>query len=440
MNHGKERKTFFEYQLIKDESIIREIEELVEKFDNLKKCLTRRQYGIKFRHYTGIIQTQNYQIEILPKIWNSSESQTEDDINNASKNFIKIFSYSIPKEKLLEHGAELSTKEDDTNILEFLINLYSLSLSRELENGLYRSYMREKINSSFLNGKIDLKKQINSIDESKFNITRFLLTSDNHLNRFFSHNTDLFTLLSSNEAMKRSLSIISRRFRQELSVQMTPDNKKIFFNRLNERFEPAYNYANLVTNNLTPFSNFDLKSMMFLYDMNYIFESFIYNFLNENKSAIFPNPDETEVQFQISAKNFIHSDDFHRFTRPDITISISGKIALIVDAKYKIIEKNRLHEDLEDERDEIERVSSSDFYQMYVYSSIHKADVLMVFPSKNVSDLDRPYKFLGPSDDQSIWISWWCLDFASKVWEESLIEFMSTSIEKILNSINGGRN
>jgi len=426
MTVKKKEAAVFEYQLLK-EDLKADLLPQIETFPELETYCSTSRKGIKFTHYTGIVQTEGYQIEVLPKVWSKETKET------AERNLMLLFTYAFQDPKLFERSSTLAKMGESLNLVDFLIRLYSISLKGELEKGLYRTYVTKRAVLNYLRGRLILNEQINKIDKSSFSVSEFNFTADNELNRFFRYSTGVFLRLTEDPTNIRNLKTIMEIIRDEVQPSYYNDRPKFSFNRINSRFEVPYNYSILIHESKIVKSGRGMNAMMFLFDMNRIFEQFLYNFLEKLKDKIFDNPQEIKIMPQSGGLNFLYRDEKpQRSTIPDILINRNDETILVIDTKYKQIGSSKDIAEEESLSEGNDRISMSDLYQMFTYSEIYHTDVLMVFPYLGRKNMEESYSFL--REGKRLWIAWLNLDLEPSDWEENLISSIKEDVDKILSA------
>ncbi|MBL0027522.1 MAG: hypothetical protein IPO98_22260 [Saprospiraceae bacterium] len=138
----------------------------------------------------------------------------------------------------------------------------------------------------------------------------------------------------------------------------------IQFNPMFSSFETVRDYCTLFLRNCVSFSyKNDLKLFAFLLPMEYVFEDFIYGFIDKEIDEI-----------QATAQNTsTHLDKEKVFAlKPDLLLQIDGR-RVITDTKYKVV--------YADEKDLKNGISQSDIYQMLAYGVRFKInDIVLLYP------------------------------------------------------------
>ncbi len=428
-----EIKEFYENNPITDDSINDYIKN--SKSGKFDKIISRdSQANIIFKKYVGVIKSNDYVFTILPKIWEGAEK--------GNYNLIYLFTYGlIPHSYIDKHADWFIDRNRDINILDFLMYLFSYSLKEELAKGLYRQYVRTSDNSRYLRGRMDIARQVNKIDKSRFDQVYYQRTADNYLNNFLAYCNEYFMpklTLEQARSINRNISSI---FNTELSRPYEHQIKNYTFNRLNERFEIPFNIASIIMKYLCPSSYSGETSKitsMFLFDMNWLFEKFIFNFLHEHKETIFSQNQGINLKYQKSKYNFIYEEikgeeqikrKAIKSTKPDIIIENGNdnKIILVMEIKYKEIDK------LEISAKEKKHVRERDLYQVFAYSELYGVDTILCYPYMKAD----PVQIRGPflfreNSNKKFWLMGVKLDFKDN-WENRTIEGFKREFSKILN-------
>lgn len=428
-NECNEIKTLFENETEeKDLDLVNEILELTNSIEDYRKYVEITKHEVKFKHHVGVIQTENYRIQILPKIWNDKRF----DFGYINSNLFKLlmYAYASPKFDLPELSIDVNKTEFD--LFEMIIAMYCKTLSEELKHGTYRRYKKVSYESSFLRGSLRLKDQLTKVDQSRFDVDDFIFTSDNDLNRFFLYANRKFKEISTNESNTNLLNFIDIILNSE-NVAYEESIKEIHFNRLNERFKIPYTCARIVLDGLLPRTGRgNSKTMMMLFDMNIVFELFFSNFIERNKNEIFYENGLWNILIQSSKRNFIFNKEgvTKRYTKPDL-IAYNKNLKYIFDTKYKILETNGIIE-IDELQEDLKHITSSDLYQAYVYSELYgSTGTFLVFPgSKN--ELSEPYKFT--ENGKLLWVLTIKVDLNEIDWEKQLVNELK---KKLLSIVNG---
>ena len=425
MPKSTELISLFEYDRINNDQLMGELTSMYLKDEKWSKFLNvQKAY---FKHYVGIVQTGSYRVSILPKIWKENGQNQADAI----KNLLRMLLYTYQNTSFFNPETVISPKYESNDLFELLILFYAITLETQMNQGMYRRYVRMDDESKYLRGKLNLARHLNRIDKSSFDITDFRFSADNRMNRYFAYATTLFSSFTQEKRSLDLLTAIELLFQSEgIPNHVLPG--LVGFNRLNDRFQIPYNYADLIIKHMSPEPGNERRAMMMLFDMNIVFQEFFVKFIKRNKSTIF-SESYVNIESQYSKKNFIFKEaSALRFTTPDLYIEVLGNGTterFIIDMKYKIMKYTGIEEMEEGSDDDVFRITPSDLYQMFVYSDLHSADhTLLLFPGSE-NKISGPYKF--KRDGPLLWICMLNLDLKENEWEKDLVKEFREIFNKI---------
>ena len=177
---------------------------------------------------------------------------------------------------------------------------------------------------------------------------------------------------------------------QDVSLDYNIINKldEVIFSRLNERFIIPFNFAKII---LKSFLNQSRKEGAgFFIDMNELFEYYVYRAL---KKAY---PDEITVEYR---KGIGHLLERQQSQIPDITLIDKNGKKLLVEVKYK----------------EYSSVLRNDLYQVYAYTKVGNADVILVYPRRKGFNQDLEKQEKKFFDGGKLFILPFNIDIISKI-------------------------
>ena len=360
---------------INDSSVKKSLEWLEKKQNSKPFSYTAN--GIKAKQHVGVVSLGRDIVQVLPKIFSNSNSSTN----------ITGLMYLLQLTKKLKFSevdlAKLSYKTD--NMLEIFIKLFANNLIMLLQNDFRRNYVPQEDNLKFVKGKINFTQHIrhNYVDKSKLYCNYDEYEANILLNQLLKA-----TVKKCISATKTSFSILQKCDQLLADVdtkRFTNPNicKKVKFTRLNQKYKYVFELAKLLLFGNSPkldVSNVDTFSIMF--DMNKLFEEAIFTILNESKSEFeFKEVQEQKPQKTIFDKSTKNDDDdkFNFTMKPDIHIVTNNNDVIIIDTKYKKIEKVKA-----DYNSKQKGVSQSDVYQMFAYSQYYNAEkCILLYPKFN---------------------------------------------------------
>jgi 5-methylcytosine-specific restriction enzyme subunit McrC len=355
----------------KAEKIFKELEDFAQENENLFLGYSKK--GIlKAQNYVGVIQTKSgFTLEILPKIAKDNKiilKKVEDKYQNLT-NDEKVKEYSkeilIKMLKTLKNSpfkfsqkAHLKTKK--LPLFEIFIEMFLNELDKLVKKGIKSDYITKTENQRFLKGKLKIKEQITKNFVHK---ERFFVEYDEYLPNRIENRIIKTTL--------KKLSKISKSYKNQQRIReflfifddvSEIHNIKSAFSKIkNDRIMNYYQnvllYSKLflLNESFTPYKG-NSVAFALLFDMNYLFESYVGDFFKKNYLNI-------KLQHK---KHYLFDEPEEFQLKPDIVID-DGKIVL--DTKWKII---KIKKD----------ILQSDLYQMFAYASKYKncEKVYLIYP------------------------------------------------------------
>ncbi|MDA3940132.1 MAG: hypothetical protein PF693_12650 [Spirochaetia bacterium] len=292
---------------------------------------------IKSNKYVGVIHFEGQKINLLPKIFfEEGKGYSDSDINAMHNHILWWLSYCRKIKFPSYQTSPGSVKGDFFEILIYLFSKYTREL---LSNSIYQQYEEVENELFFIKGRLNTNKYINQ------NVTK---------GRWHKLNCvyDAFIL-------------------DEVSdVRATAEMcSSILFNPIFKDFETVRDYCFLFLNNSISleYKN-ELKLFAFFLPMEYVFEDFIFGFIDKET-------EEIRAKAQVSAKYLDQSENFS--LRPDLFLELDKK-KIIADTKYKII--------YSDNSDPKEGISQVDLYQMLAYAVRFKIDEIILFYPDTLKD------------------------------------------------------
>ena len=349
----------FEYLQYKDNTkdnfIKKDIFDSLEKFvlENEKtaqylKITTKNGFGkvLQAQNYVGVIQTKDgTTIEILPKIKNATTEKSKD---------ILIKMLKTLKNSPFKNLSVANLKSSKIPLFEIFISMFLEELTVLVRNGIKSDYISKEENLKFLKGKLKISEQIkyNTIHKERFFVQYEEFISNRVENRLIK--TTLQFLYNKSKLNKNQQRIREFLFvfdEIEISHNIKTDFSKIKLNRQMKDYEQVLLWCKtfLLENSFSPYKGNDIAFAL-LFDMNLLFESFVYSYLK--KSSNFQ-----DIKSQDRTHHLAYENGIGRFRlKPDIVIN-SGKI--IADTKWKILSEDKAYNG----------VLQDDMYQLYAYGT-----------------------------------------------------------------------
>ena len=349
----------FEYLQYKDNTkdnfIKKETFDSLEKFvlENEKtaqylKITTKNGFGkvLQAQNYVGVIQTKDgTTIEILPKIKNATTEKSKD---------ILIKMLKTLKNSPFKNLSVANLKSSKIPLFEIFISMFLEELTVLVRNGIKSDYISKEENLKFLKGKLKISEQIkyNTIHKERFFVQYEEFISNRVENRLIK--TTLQYLYNKSKLNKNQQRIREFLFvfdEIEISHNIKTDFSKIKLNRQMKDYEQVLLWCKtfLFENSFSPYKGNDIAFAL-LFDMNLLFESFVYSYLK--KSSNFQ-----DIKSQDRTHHLAYENGIGRFRlKPDIVIN-GGKI--IADTKWKILSEDKAYNG----------VLQDDMYQLYAYGT-----------------------------------------------------------------------
>tara|TARA_B100000315_G_C14568463_1_gene584180 strand:- start:807 stop:2183 length:1377 start_codon:yes stop_codon:yes gene_type:complete len=320
---------------------------------------------IKSNKYVGVIHFGGNKINLLPKIFfDSNKDYLTNEVNQIQNHILWWLSY-CRKIKFPNYQTSLgSTKSDFFEVFIYLFSKYTREL---LINCIYQQYEEIDMELSFVKGRLNTNEYINqNLSKGKWhklNCTYDSFAFDNEFNRIIKYVTTLLFNVTSNQENKKNLReilFILDEVSDERATSLQCD--RISFNPTFGEFETVKDYCKLFLTNCVSFDyKSDLKLFAFLLPMEYVFEDFIFGFIDKEIKSITAKAQRIDTYLD-EAKTFN--------LQPDLFLKIDDK-SLIADTKYKIV--------YSDESDPKKGISQNDLYQMLAYAIRFEVEEIILF-------------------------------------------------------------
>jgi len=352
------QNTIYEYEEIKEDSEhYKKLKNHIINTTELHKYFTLDWKDLKAKQYCGILNFDNQDFYILPKIANHND---EKNLNI----FIYMLMYAYDVKLSNEQIASCANQTH--NIIEVFVQMFANGLLQELKKGIYKKYITEQDNLSVLKGKYLINENL------KYNFTKNKIyceydefSPNNSLNQFFLYTVKYLQKFVKNKKLLKQCELIF----DEVEYKSVDINKldRIHFNRLNQRFKISFEIAILLLKQSIPLFSQDKKSFAFLFDMNILFEKFIARMI-------------IEIEPKAKIQN---SDKFgNLILKPDIILNNQ-----IIDTKYKKIKS-------------IEDIKQSDKFQAFAYGVNYGVNNVMLLYPRHLDEIK--YDLILGKDDKKV--------------------------------------
>lgn len=320
---------------------------------------------IKSNKYVGVIHYGGNKINLLPKIFfDSTKVYSINEINQIQNHILWWLSY-CRKIKFPNFQASLgSTKSDFFEVLIYLFSKYTREL---LYSSIYQQYEEISRELPFIKGRLNTNEYISENlsmgNWHKLNCTFDAFVFDNEFNRIIKYVTTLLFNVTSSQDNKKNLREILFILDEVSDERATAEQcSRISFNPLFSDFETVRDYCQLFLTNCVSF-NFknELKLFAFLLPMEYVFEDFIFGFIEKEIYSVNAKAQRSDT----------YLDEDKTFNlKPDLFLNTDDK-SLIADTKYKIV--------YSDDSDPKKGILQNDLYQMLAYAVRFEVDEIILF-------------------------------------------------------------
>lgn len=323
---------------------------------------------LKSNKYVGVIHFEGQKINLLPKIFFDSErNYNKKEISAINQHILWYLSY-CRKLKFPNYKSSLGSLKND--FFEILIYLFAKYTRELLSKTIFQQYEEVEREVHNIKGRLNIPAYINeNLSKGrwhKVNCTYDSFELDNKFNRIIKYVSQLLYTVSSNIENKKYLREILF-ILDDVSEERASAHEcaSISFNPMFSDFDTVRDYCTLFLNNSISidYKN-DLKLFAFLLPMEYLFEDFIFGFINKELP-----------EFKVKSQNKSEYLDEGKIfgLRPDLCIS-SASLDFIADTKYKII--------YSDKNDIKKGISQNDLYQMIAYAiRFNVQDVILLYPN-----------------------------------------------------------
>jgi len=337
------------------------------KFNHEKK-------SIKAKNYVGVIRWREKTINLLPKIFYREGIDDTENKEYTKRIHQHIFWWLRYCRKFRFSKNQTDMSKDFSNIFEMMIYFFAQNTIELLSKSLYVQFEDIQRETTFIKGRLNIHEYISdnlvTAKWHKFNCTYDTCTIDNRFNRILKFVTKLLVSFTCENINKELLNKILF-FLDEVSDEpaVAEDCHKIRFNPMYDEYEIVKNYCYLFLSNCISVHNEnDFKAFAFLIPMEYLFEDFIYGFIDKEIEGVKATPQKDEI--------FLDKEKTFKL-KPDLVLEINKK-KYIADTKYKVI--------FNDEEDKKKGISQSDMYQMIAYAVRYGINEIFLFYPNTVKN------------------------------------------------------
>jgi 5-methylcytosine-specific restriction enzyme subunit McrC len=324
--------------------------------------------GVKFNQYVGVIQVGNITIEILPKI---SQVIEKGDKAKWQKVLIDMLRECRWMQVYAQDKALLRFKPN--SILEAYLELFVQECEEIVRQGLVKKYRAVANNCTALKGKLlfDKQIQINLVHKERFYTRHQVFDRENGFNQILLKALKLIPVISQSPYLKDKVYNLLLSFPELEDITVRHETfDKLVFDRKTSRYKEAIEIAAMLLLNYRPdISTGHNHVLAILFDMNDLWEEYIYRKLYKSKPTNWVIRSQNSKQFWK-----LNSSNGYKIVRPDIVIhNQTNDTKIIVDTKWKIPNNNI--------------PADADLKQMFVYNEYWIAkNALLLYPNATYTE------------------------------------------------------
>lgn len=348
------------------------------------KITTKKGFGkvLQAQNYVGVIQTKDgTTVEILPKIQNVDEDKSKE---------ILIKMLKTLKKSPFKDFNMANLKSSKMPLLEIFISMFLEELSKLIKKGIKSDYVTKEENLKFLKGKLKISEQIkqNSIHKERFFVEYEEFMSDRIENKLIKTTLQyLYKKAKSNKNQQRIREFLFVFDEIGISHNIKTDFSNLKLNRQMKDYEQVLLWCKtfLLENSFSPYKGNDVAFAL-LFDMNLLFESYVYDYLKRNGNF-------DDITAQHREHYLAYENDNGRFRlKPDIVINHQSK-TIIADTKWKILSEEKNYNG----------VAQSDMYQLYAYGTKYKdcKHMYLIYPYDG-QDIQNSYQYFKTTEENKL--------------------------------------
>lgn len=321
---------------------------------------------LKSNKFVGVIHFEDQTINLLPKIFYKGTAATNDDVKVINAHILWWLSY-CRKLRFPNYLSGLNSQQSD--FFEILIYLFSKYTKELLNSSIYQKYIEVEAELTFVKGRLNFNEYINQNlargRNHKVNCIYDSFEMDNPFNQCVKSVCRLLLTASKDVQNKRNLNDILFLLDEVSDVTISAEVCKcIQFNPMFADFETVRDYCVLFLENSVSFNyKNDLKLFAFLLPMEYVFEDFIFGFIEKELN---------NVKAKSQSQKYLDVEE-HFKMKLDLLLEVNEK-KIIADTKYKMV--------YDITSDNKKGISQNDLYQMVSYAIRFGAtDIKLLYPT-----------------------------------------------------------
>lgn len=320
----------------------------------------------------GVIAAPGCSLEILPKL----DDKTVEPDATIRHRLIRMLDIALGLK--LGYGQAATMARQAESLLDILIRLFAGRLLAELQRGLPRDYLAKEDDLPALRGRLDIKRQFTTlaVRPDRLACRYDILSADTALLRIMKACVVLLRHYARAADTIRRLNELRNLLVHVSDIPISHLQwSQVRIDRTNHRWETLYNLARLLLKRDWQSTHHDSRTqngITLLFPMNDLFEAYIATLANRAVRS-------TELTVRAQAGKLYclieeGKEGKQRFqTRPDLLIERDHQTVMIIDTKWKRIERHSV--------DSKNGVSQADVYQMMAYARLyHCPQVILLYP------------------------------------------------------------
>ncbi len=418
MSKTKENIVVFEHEILRFDRGVKKI--TVELFKALEKYHGNGvpfyklvHNGVQFNEHVGVLQVGNTLIEVLPKADRNPHSDTEDkkwrDLLIGMLQVVGSFD--------IKSTSTSNLKIKPNTILDLYFEMYVKEIEYLLHTGLIKKYRKKEGNVTALKGSLQFSKHIqyNSTHQERFYVRHTTYDVEHTLHFILYKALKLLHQINTNNSLNGRIGALLLNFPEMPDIKVSEATfEKLIYNRKSQHYQKAIEIAKLLLLQYHPdVSKGRNHVLALMFDMNLLWEQFIYVSLKRNRT------DFTKVKAQTS-KHFWKPENGRRTSmKPDIYIETTTEKKIVLDTKWKNLNGYN--------------PSPDDLRQMYVYHEYFDAQkVALVYPGDSSKSRKGNYFDFKGNYDESKQCSVVLINVEEKItdWQKKIVEQINEFIDK----------
>lgn len=377
MGQARKNITVFEHQSLRLGQVYNDIEFDIKKLEAFEKYYGNKgvsyfsliNKGIRFNEYVGVIQVGDTVIEVLPKADKNDTDETKwRSILIGMLRAVGLFDIHAPSSS--------SLKLKSNSVLDLYFELFIIEVEYLLHTGLIKQYRKKEGNVTALKGNLQFGKHIqqNLTHQERFYVRHTTYDVEHKLHFILYKTIRLLKQINTNVGLHSRIGALLLHFPEMPEIKVSDATfERIVFTRKNRSYKKAIAIAKLLLLQYHPDVSKGRNNVLALmFDMNKLWEQFVYVSLRKHKAA------STTITSQTS-KYFWKPENGNRSKmRPDIVVNKGQEDCVVLDTKWKNLNGNN--------------PSLEDLRQMYVYHEYYGAKkVALVYPGSVTSKSSGAY-------------------------------------------------